>query len=92
VIAVFSNKGGCGTSFIASNLAFAMGAPTVLVDLNFQTGDLGFFFQVEPKFSILNLCENLERMDEELLSGFLANYSPICRCCPLRRISMKRSR
>jgi len=36
VIAVFSSKGGCGTSFISSNLAVSLGTPTVLMDLNFQ--------------------------------------------------------
>lgn len=74
VIAVYSNKGGCGTSFIAANLALALPGPTVLVDLNFQTGDLGFFFQIEPKFSIVDLNEHLDRMDEELLAGLLAHY------------------
>ncbi len=76
VIAVFSNKGGCGTSFIAANLAVALGAPTVLMDLNLQAGDLGFFFQAEPKFSIANLIENQTRMDDELLGALLTRYSP----------------
>lgn len=82
VIAVFSNKGGCGTSFIASNLAVSLGAPTVLVDLNFQMGDIGFFFRIEPKFSILNLHENLERMDDDLLSGLLTSFSPMVSVLP----------
>jgi pilus assembly protein CpaE len=33
MVAVFSSKGGCGTSFIATNLAASTGARTVLVDL-----------------------------------------------------------
>ncbi len=37
MIAVFSSKGGCGTSFIATNLAAATNAKTVLVDLNLQS-------------------------------------------------------
>ncbi len=45
-VAVFSSKGGCGTSFIATNLAASMGAPTVLVDLNLQAGDLPLFLGV----------------------------------------------
>lgn len=76
VIAVFSNKGGCGTSFIASNLAVALRAPTALVDLDLQGGNVGFFFQIEPKFSITDLIENRTRMDDELLAKFLAPYSP----------------
>ena len=49
MIAVFSSKGGCGTSFIATNLAAATAAPTVLVDLNLQAGDLPLFLGVDPK-------------------------------------------
>jgi len=75
-IAVFSSKGGCGTTFIASNVAAALGAPTVLVDLNLQAGDLGLFLGVEPKFSIADLVEHRERVDDALLRSLLAPHSP----------------
>lgn len=75
VVAVFSSKGGCGTTFIAANLAAAMNAPTVLVDLNLQAGDLGLFLGVEPKFSIADLVENRERVDDALLRSLLAPHS-----------------
>src|ERR671938_143037 len=45
-IAVFSSKGGCGTSFIATNLAASLKAPTLLVDLNLNAGDLALFLAV----------------------------------------------
>jgi pilus assembly protein CpaE len=76
VIAVFSSKGGCGTSFISSNLAVSLGTPTVLMDLNLQAGDLGFFFHVEPKFSIADLIKHQARMDNELLASLLTPHSP----------------
>jgi pilus assembly protein CpaE len=76
VIAVFSNKGGCGVSFIASNLAVALGAPTAIVDLNLQAGDLGFYFHLEPKFTLTNMIENLSQMDDMLLVNLLTPYSP----------------
>jgi pilus assembly protein CpaE len=74
-VAVFSNKGGCGTTFIAANLAASLQAPTVLVDLNLQSGDLGLFLGVEPKFSISDLVENRERVDDSLLRSYLAPHS-----------------
>src|SRR4029079_7432424 len=67
---------GCGTSFISSNLAVSLGTPTVLMDLNFQAGDLGFFFHVEPKFSIADLIKHQARMDKELLASLLTPHSP----------------
>lgn len=75
VIAVFSSKGGCGTTFIATNVAAAMNRPSVLVDLNLQAGDLGLFLGVEPKFSIADLVENRERVDDSLLRSYLTPHT-----------------
>jgi pilus assembly protein CpaE len=75
MIAVFSSKGGCGTSFIATNLATAMRAPTVLVDLNLQAGDLPLFLGVDPKYSIADLVENRARLDDELLARYITPHS-----------------
>ena len=75
VVAVFSSKGGCGTSFIATNLAASTGAPTVLVDLNLQAGDLALFLGANPKFSIADLVENRARVDDALLGSYLAQHS-----------------
>jgi pilus assembly protein CpaE len=88
VVTVFSNKGGCGTSFLASNLAAslgALGAQTAILDLNLQTGDLGFFFHLDPKFSITNVIENLTRMDDALLTSLLTPYSPYVSLLPAPR-------
>jgi pilus assembly protein CpaE len=75
VISVFSSKGGTGTTFIATNVAAALRKPTVLVDLNLQAGDLGLFLGVEPKFSIADLVENRERVDDSLLRSYLTPHS-----------------
>jgi pilus assembly protein CpaE len=74
-ISVFSSKGGCGTSFIATNLAAATNAPTVLVDLNLQAGDLSLFLGVEPKYSIADLVENRARVDDALMKSYLAPHN-----------------
>jgi pilus assembly protein CpaE len=75
MIAVFSSKGGCGTSFIATNLAAALNAPTMLVDLNLQAGDLPLFLGVEPKYSIADMVENRARMDDSLLASYVTPHS-----------------
>jgi pilus assembly protein CpaE len=76
VIALFSNKGGCGTSFLAANLAVALDQPAVLVDLNLQACSQDLFFGVRPKFSIADLVQNRARLDDRLLGGFLVECSP----------------
>ena len=75
MVAVFSSKGGCGTSFLATNLAAASGVPTVLVDLNLQAGDLPLFLGLDPRYSIAEAVENRERLDDSLISSFVAPYS-----------------
>ncbi|HZE69125.1 MAG TPA: AAA family ATPase [Pyrinomonadaceae bacterium] len=74
-IAVFSNKGGCGNSFIAANLAAAMNEPTALIDLNLQAGDLDLFFGIQPRFSIIDMVENRARLDDSLISAYMAAHS-----------------
>ncbi|MGE0129705.1 MAG: CpaE family protein [Blastocatellales bacterium] len=75
VIAVFSNKGGCGTSFIAANLAVALNTPTLLVDLNLQAGNLDLFFGVKPKYSIVDMVENRTRLDDQMFGSYLVQCS-----------------
>ena len=71
MIAVFSSKGGCGTSFIATNLAAANSESTVLVDLNLQAGDLPLYLGVDPKYSMAEIVENRSRLDEALIMSFV---------------------
>ena len=75
MISVFSSKGGCGTSFIATNLAAATSARTVLVDLNLQAGDLPLFLGVNPKYSVADMAENRDRLDDTLINSFVTPCS-----------------
>lgn len=75
MVAVFSSKGGCGTSFIATNLAASTNGRTVLVDLNLQAGDLPLFLGVDPKYSFADMAENRNRLDNALINSFVTPYS-----------------
>jgi pilus assembly protein CpaE len=74
-VAVFSTKGGTGVSFIATNLAASMPAPTLLVDLNLQAGDADSFLGVEAKFTVADAVRNRERLDDPLLASFVTQCS-----------------
>ncbi|HEY2960486.1 MAG TPA: P-loop NTPase [Actinomycetota bacterium] len=55
VITVFSSKGGCGKTFLATNLAFALaekGAEVALVDLDLHFGDVAIMLQLFPARTI----------------------------------------
>src|ERR1043166_9197605 len=75
VVAVFSSKGGCGTTLIATNLAMTQKNPTVLVDLNLQSGDLELLLGLKPRFSLADVVENRERLDDALLASYITPHS-----------------
>jgi pilus assembly protein CpaE len=74
-LAVFASKGGCGTSLIATNLALMQKTPSVLVDLNLQSGDLELLLGVKPKFSLADVVENRDRLDDALLANYMTPHS-----------------
>ncbi len=75
MVAVFSSKGGCGTSFMATNLAAATNSRTVVVDLNLQAGDLPLFLGLEAKYSIADMVEKRQRLDETLINTLVTQHS-----------------
>ncbi|NOT61038.1 MAG: P-loop NTPase [Acidobacteria bacterium] len=75
VVAVFSPRGGCGTSFIASNLAVGLNAQTVLLDLNLQASSHDLLFGLKSRFSWVDLVENRARVDDQMLASLLVNYN-----------------
>ncbi len=75
MVSVFSSKGGCGTSFMATNLAAATSSKTVLVDLNLQAGDLPLFLGIDAKYSIADVVEKRQRLDEALINSLVTPHS-----------------
>ena len=75
VIAVFSGKGGAGVSFFGTNLAAAMGFPTLLVDLNLQAGDAASFLGLETKYSVADFVHNRARLDDALMTSLVTPHS-----------------
>jgi pilus assembly protein CpaE len=75
VIAVYASKGGCGTTFVASNLAASLArvaqAQTCLVDLNLQAGDQPLYLGLEPTATLSDVVHNFDKLDEQLLASFL---------------------
>jgi len=78
VITVFSSKGGCGKSFVASNLAVAIaqrtGDDVALLDLDLQFGDLAIMLQLFPARTIFDAAQNLDRLDAEAIKGYMTPH------------------
>jgi pilus assembly protein CpaE len=75
VIAVFSSKGGTGVSFLATNLAGAMNTPTLLIDLNLQSGDAASLLGLEPRYSLADFVTNRTRLDDALMTSLITQHS-----------------
>jgi pilus assembly protein CpaE len=71
VVAFVGGKGGVGTTTLAVNVAtvLAKGAPssTLLVDLHVSYGDAALFVGAEPRFSVADALENIQRLDDTFL-------------------------
>lgn len=76
-IATFATKGGCGKSFLATNLAVLLAerhpGEVVLVDLDLQAGDAALMLQLAPERSIREAAELGDGLDDQALAGFLTS-------------------
>jgi pilus assembly protein CpaE len=79
ILAVFASKGGCGTTFVAANLAASImrlaRRHTCVVDLNLQAGDQPLYMGVTPNYSFSDVVRNFERLDDQLLASYLTPRS-----------------
>ncbi len=83
VVTVFSTKGGVGKSVLSTNLGVALatlGKSVVLVDLDLQFGDVGIMLGLEPTLTISGPAQASDRLDTELLAGYLIPHSSGLKC------------
>jgi len=80
MVTVFSGKGGCGKSMVATNLAVALaaggGRRVCLVDLDLSFGDVAIMLQLAPKRSLIDAISMAGRLDETGLRSLLTPYRP----------------
>ena len=72
-------KGGVGATTLASNFAMALnresGARVVVVDMDFQLGEVALGLGVTPAFSVVDALKNPDRLDWDFLSTLLIRHS-----------------
>jgi pilus assembly protein CpaE len=78
VLSVYSPKGGAGCTTLAINLAVALqnaATRVVVVDANLQFGDVGVFFNLQGKYSIVNLAERVDELEEDFINQMVVGHS-----------------
>jgi pilus assembly protein CpaE len=79
VTAVFSNKGGVGTTSVSANLAVALarvtGKEVALADLDLQAGDVSIFMNAKPLKTIADVCGGSGRIDSAQITGALVRHN-----------------
>jgi pilus assembly protein CpaE len=79
VFAFIGAKGGVGATTVAVNVASALAKAntdsTLLIDLNVACGDAAVFLGAEPRFSVLDALENVNRLDDAFFRGLVVRGS-----------------
>ncbi len=77
-ICIFSNKGGIGKTSIAVNLAYEIENLTkekvCLLDLSFNSEEATTFLNIEPKYNVDYIIQNIESSSKELLLSLIDTY------------------
>jgi pilus assembly protein CpaE len=76
VVTVFSSKGGCGKTFLSTNLAVALsrnGAEVALVDLDLHFGDVAIMLHLFPSHTIYDAAQS-PGLDALTLKSFLTRH------------------
>lgn len=75
IFTFFSFKGGVGNTFVTLNAAIKMAKMTkkkvLLWDMDLQAGDIPFYLDYKPDYTIADILENIDLMDESYLNGVL---------------------
>jgi len=78
IVTVFSSKGGCGKTFLSTNLAVALsrnGAEVALVDLDLHFGDVAIMLHLFPSHTIYDAAQS-PGQDALTLKSFLTRHDP----------------
>jgi pilus assembly protein CpaE len=79
IYSFISAKGGVGSTVLAVNTAAALAVDkktaVALLDMSFQSGDASVLLDIVPQDTIMDICENMHRLDVSLLRAVMTGHS-----------------
>lgn len=79
LITVTGTSGGVGATTIATNLAVELGqlAPgkVTVVDLDFRFGQVATFLDVDPQYTLADLCQSAEQLETATINRALVHHN-----------------
>ena len=78
LITVIGTSGGVGTTMLATNLAAELAAlaehDVTVVDLDYRFGQVATLLDVEPRYTIADLCSTPEQLEREVVERALVKH------------------
>jgi Flp pilus assembly CpaE family ATPase len=79
LVSFLGSKGGVGNTFLTINVAYLLAkekkGKVLVLDLDLLYGQSIYFFDAQPKYTIIDLIENFEHLDRLYLQSLLHNHS-----------------
>lgn len=79
LITVTGTSGGVGATTISTNLAVELGqlaqGKVTVVDLDFRFGQVATFLDVDPKYTLADLCQSAEQLESATITRALMHHS-----------------
>jgi Flp pilus assembly CpaE family ATPase len=78
IITFLGSKGGVGTTFLTVNLAYLLAQESnnsiLAVDLDLRYGQMVYFLDAKPQYTITEVIENVEHLDDSYLKSLFFNW------------------
>ena len=79
IFSFVSAKGGVGSTVLAVNTSAALAMDkklsVALIDMSFQSGDASVLLDIVAQNTIMEICNNMHRLDVSLLRGVMSTHS-----------------
>jgi pilus assembly protein CpaE len=78
IITFLGGKGGVGTTFLTANLAYLLAQQEnnhiLAVDLDLRYGQMVYFFDAKPQYTLTEVIENVEHLDSSYLKSLFFHW------------------